>query len=116
MNFRYKFSNIFMIAILLEIMFFDQRFVNGNLIDSVHLRSFGIKPKPNPKTQMLYKLILEKKRQTYIEKESRRKKEQEEKHREEMKREEERRRIFQTYLARRVAGSFLYDFTYSGRF
>jgi hypothetical protein len=97
-------------------MIFVNFTVRGDLIESVNLRSFGLKPRPNPKTQMIYKLIWAKKRQTNKERESQKKKEQEEKHREEMRREEERRNIFKAYLARRVAGSFLNDFTYTGRF
>ena len=73
MNFHLKIFVLFMIfGIFME---------HGDLNESVNLRSFGLKPKPNPKTQMLYKLILEKKRQTNKERESRRKKEQEEKKR-----------------------------------
>ena len=116
MNVKVKFSNIFMIVILLVCVALELRLVKGYSIDSVNLRSFGLKPKPNPKTQMLYKLIWAKKRQTNREREIQKQREQEEKHRAEMRREEERRNVFRAYLASRVAGSFLNDFTYTGRF
>ena len=84
--------------------------VNGS--NDLKLRLFGIRQKPSKKEQIIMSLIQENRRELNRMFERQRKREQDK-----MRRVEEKRRlIFMTYLGSRVSGSFLNDFTSSGRF
>ena len=84
--------------------------VNGS--NDLKLRLFGIRPKPSKKEQIIMSLIQENRRELNRMFERQRNREQDK-----MRRVEEKRRlIFMTYLGSRVSGSFLNDFTSSGRF
>ena len=80
--------------------------------NELKLRLLGIIPKPSINEQIITSLIKENRREIKRMFEMQRKREQEK-----MRRVEEKRRlIFMTYLGSRVSGSFLKDFTSSGRF